>query len=270
MKLNNKNKADLIILSDHCDLLTNNYFYLKIEDIYSNYNSYINILINDNTPFDLWQARENKYINELHIHIPIWWINNGKNSIKFLLEDGDFFSAKKVSIISEKKNFNYNTSDLSFVNPILKRRKGSRNYITFACNDTYNYKYFSVKFYNESSRIILPEPSYVISDSLYFIPSSILNKLPLGKNHVQITGFEENNFCNINSFVLVIDQVKLNYDCVNVNEATWEEIINIKGVGPELTKKILLHRPFENIDEFKKIQGIGEKMLNKIKNKICF
>ena len=59
---------------------------------------------------------------------------------------------------------------------------------------------------------------------------------------------------------------------VNINTASYEELLKIPYIGPKKAKEIIryriIHRGFKNINELKKIKGIGEKTLQKIKNYI--
>lgn len=59
---------------------------------------------------------------------------------------------------------------------------------------------------------------------------------------------------------------------VNINNATLEELKTIKGVGDAKAKSIIEYREknggFKNIEDIKNITGIGEKMFEKIKDKI--
>lgn len=56
---------------------------------------------------------------------------------------------------------------------------------------------------------------------------------------------------------------------VNINTATWPELANIPGVGPNLAKTIVEHRSefgaFSTIDEFEQVPGIGEVTLEELR-----
>lgn len=47
---------------------------------------------------------------------------------------------------------------------------------------------------------------------------------------------------------------------VNINSATQEELETLPGVGPARAQAIMAKRPYKNIDELKKVSGIGSKM----------
>lgn len=59
---------------------------------------------------------------------------------------------------------------------------------------------------------------------------------------------------------------------VNINKANIEELIKLRGVGPVLADRIIKYRRaqglFKDKAELKKIQGIGPKKFNAIKDYI--
>jgi competence protein ComEA len=59
---------------------------------------------------------------------------------------------------------------------------------------------------------------------------------------------------------------------VAINVATKEELENITGIGPKKAESILKYReqngPFQKIEDLLKVDGIGEKSLEKIKEQI--
>ncbi len=60
-------------------------------------------------------------------------------------------------------------------------------------------------------------------------------------------------------------------EIINLNSATKEELEKLPGVGPVLAERILEYRQkiggFKNIGELKLVEGVGEKMWLKIKDK---
>ena len=71
------------------------------------------------------------------------------------------------------------------------------------------------------------------------------------------------------------DDAKVDADCdalVNINTATKEELMTIKGVGESKAESIIEFRtangPFKRIEDIMNITGIKEGMFNKIKDKI--
>ena len=62
-----------------------------------------------------------------------------------------------------------------------------------------------------------------------------------------------------------------NSDLININLATQNELITLPGIGESKAEEIITYReqqPFQTIDELKNVSGIGEKLFEKIKNKI--
>ncbi|QCD45485.1 ComEA family DNA-binding protein [Campylobacter mucosalis] len=58
---------------------------------------------------------------------------------------------------------------------------------------------------------------------------------------------------------------------VNINTATKEELMSISGIGEAKADAIIQHRkntPFKSIDELKNVNGIGDKVFDKIKGDV--
>jgi comEA protein len=59
---------------------------------------------------------------------------------------------------------------------------------------------------------------------------------------------------------------------VNVNKATLEELIKVRGIGPVMAKRIIEHRDkngaFKAIDDLTQVQGIGGNKLQRIKDQV--
>lgn len=59
---------------------------------------------------------------------------------------------------------------------------------------------------------------------------------------------------------------------ININMATIEELDKLPGVGPAIAQRIIDYRDknggFMNVEEIKLVSGIGEKLFEKIKDKI--
>lgn len=56
---------------------------------------------------------------------------------------------------------------------------------------------------------------------------------------------------------------------IDLNRATWVELMQLPGVGETLAKRILEHRdehgPFQSVDELDTVKGIGPKTLEKLR-----
>ncbi len=59
---------------------------------------------------------------------------------------------------------------------------------------------------------------------------------------------------------------------ININTATVEELVSLPGIGPAYAKRIVEFRekngPFKKVDDLLNVQGIGEKTLEKIRDKV--
>jgi len=55
---------------------------------------------------------------------------------------------------------------------------------------------------------------------------------------------------------------------ININTASADELIIIKGIGPVLAKEIIKNRPYDSISELKNVKGFGSSLYNKLHNKI--
>ena len=68
------------------------------------------------------------------------------------------------------------------------------------------------------------------------------------------------------------DKVVPNSGKISLNRATVDELDTLPGVGPAIATRIIEYREkvggFKNINEIKLVSGIGEKMYERIKDKI--
>jgi len=59
---------------------------------------------------------------------------------------------------------------------------------------------------------------------------------------------------------------------ININEADEAALIELKGVGPSLAKRIVDYRTengrFGSVEELKEVKGIGEKLLNRVRGEV--
>lgn len=59
---------------------------------------------------------------------------------------------------------------------------------------------------------------------------------------------------------------------VNINKAGIDELTSLPSIGPARAQDIIDFRescPFKNVEELKKIPGIGDKTFEKLKDKVC-
>ena len=55
---------------------------------------------------------------------------------------------------------------------------------------------------------------------------------------------------------------------VNLNTATLRELERLPGLGPELAKRIVQHRPYQKLDELIARKVLGRKQFARIKERI--
>ena len=58
------------------------------------------------------------------------------------------------------------------------------------------------------------------------------------------------------------------FGAVDINTASKEELMSLKGIGAAKAEAIIAARPFTSTDEIKKVKGIGEGIYNNIKDEI--
>lgn len=61
-------------------------------------------------------------------------------------------------------------------------------------------------------------------------------------------------------------------DLISLNQATKEQLMTIKGIGPKTADKIIEYRqktPFCTIEEITKVSGIGQKTYLRIRGLLC-
>ncbi|WP_371926504.1 ComEA family DNA-binding protein [Chromobacterium sp. IIBBL 290-4] len=60
---------------------------------------------------------------------------------------------------------------------------------------------------------------------------------------------------------------------VNLNTATQQQLEALKGIGPAKAKAIVDYRtkngPFKTVDDLKKVSGIGDKTLEKLRKDLA-
>ena len=68
------------------------------------------------------------------------------------------------------------------------------------------------------------------------------------------------------SFIILF--IKAAFALVNINSASYEELLTIKGVGPKKAQAIIeyrnTHGKFHNVDELNQIKGFSDKSVSKI------
>ncbi len=68
--------------------------------------------------------------------------------------------------------------------------------------------------------------------------------------------------------LLIAMLASLAFGTVDINTASKEELMSLKGIGAAKAEAIIAARPFTSTDEIKKVKGIGEGIYNNIKDEI--
>lgn len=62
------------------------------------------------------------------------------------------------------------------------------------------------------------------------------------------------------------------FGAIDINTATFDELVSLKGIGKKKANKILQyrkkHKCFKDLKEFKKVKGIKKKTIKKNKNNL--
>lgn len=51
---------------------------------------------------------------------------------------------------------------------------------------------------------------------------------------------------------------------VDVNTASFEELVELPGIGPKLAERIIAHRPYEKVADLDKVPGIGPALIKRL------
>ena len=65
--------------------------------------------------------------------------------------------------------------------------------------------------------------------------------------------------------------VSFTFGAVNLNTATKKELMTLEGIGDKKAEEIIKYRektPFQKVEDIKNIKGIGDKLFDKIKDKV--
>jgi competence protein ComEA len=58
-------------------------------------------------------------------------------------------------------------------------------------------------------------------------------------------------------------------ECVNINTATKEELMTLNGIGESTAEKIIMGRPYTQVEDLLNVSGIGEATLAKFRDIVC-
>ena len=72
-------------------------------------------------------------------------------------------------------------------------------------------------------------------------------------------------------FLALLFLVSFAFGAVNLNTATKKELMTLDGIGDKKAEEIIKYRektPFTKPEDLKNIKGIGDKLFDKIKDKV--
>ena len=68
--------------------------------------------------------------------------------------------------------------------------------------------------------------------------------------------------------VLLLDLASFMFGAVNINTASKEELMSLKGIGEAKAQAIIDARPFKMPEDIKNVKGISDKIYERIKAEI--
>lgn len=82
---------------------------------------------------------------------------------------------------------------------------------------------------------------------------------------VLILGYASFSYFFQNSHSEIIESKQV-VKLININTATQAELESLKGVGPVISQRIIKGRPYNDISDILKVNGIGPKKFAKMKD----
>jgi competence protein ComEA len=65
-----------------------------------------------------------------------------------------------------------------------------------------------------------------------------------------------------NNEIILKDSIKK----LSLNNSSYEELLEVPGIGPTLAKRIIENRPYSSVEDLMKVKGIGKKKFEKLKD----
>jgi competence protein ComEA len=61
---------------------------------------------------------------------------------------------------------------------------------------------------------------------------------------------------------------KRGLETVDINEASFEELQKLPGIGPVTAQGIMAHRPYKQVDDLLKVPGLGPRSIEKLRSRV--
>ncbi len=113
-------------------------------------------------------------------------------------------------------------------------------------------------------------PCIIIVISLYFLGLNLYNRIDRVDDVKNVALQTENTEAAVDDKA---EEKQSLSDKINLNTATEEELKSLDGIGEVLARRIIEKREevkgFNSIEELLSVEGIGDKIFDKIKNFVC-
>ena len=103
------------------------------------------------------------------------------------------------------------------------------------------------------------------------IPPRIKQKIDAQKKECESVPIASKSPTLVAENVVSKPQIAIGKKLVNLNKASQEELETLPGVGPKLAERIMAARqqyPFTSLDDVARVQGIGEKILDRWRDRV--